>query len=297
MSNIAPARTPVPHDRSAAALMPPRRAFTLVELLVVIGVIALLISILIPSLARAQAMARKTKCLNTLKQLGTCNQMYLGEFKDWEIPCRWGYSPSSPPAPPTPPPPIAASGPARSWANIWYLAKFFSSPNIDNGLYGIGAICPDASFAFSWGSAGEVSGYYVTLSYGMNTDQLSQSTSTATPVPASGFYGAPHYFSAWKRQQIVQPTDKIQFVDAIGSVNSGGSPPYTTRYWIPGWGEKYDPSIYPAISNIVAYRHLKGANVLYYDGHAEWRHFTELQVDPADASTTINKRQWQPKAR
>src|SRR5881409_3904803 len=102
-------------------------AFTLVELLVVIGVIALLISILLPSLARAQQMGRKTKCLNTLRQLGTCNQMYLAEYKDWEIPCRWGYSQSAPPAPPSPAPPVPASGPARSWANVWYLAKFFSS--------------------------------------------------------------------------------------------------------------------------------------------------------------------------
>jgi prepilin-type processing-associated H-X9-DG protein len=260
-------------------------------------VIALLISILLPSLAKAQQMGRKTKCLNTLRQLGTCNQMYLGEYKDWEIPCRWGYSPSSPPAPPTPPPPMAASGPARSWANVWYIAKFFSSPNLDNGLFGIGGICPDATWAFQWGTAGEKNGYYVTLSYGMNTDQLMQSTASIAPRPDNGFYGEPHYFSGWKRQQIIAPTDKIQFIDAIGSVNSGGSPPYTKRYWMTGYGELYDPSIYPAISNIVAYRHFKGANVLYYDGHAAWAHHTELEYDSTDPSTAQNRRQWQPKAR
>jgi prepilin-type processing-associated H-X9-DG protein len=223
--------------------------------------------------------------------------MYIAEFKDFVIPCRWGYSPSSPPAPPNPAPPVPASGPARSWANVWYLAKFFSSPNIDNGLFGISAICPDASFAFSWGSAGEKNGYYVTLSYGMNTEQMTQSTSTATAIPQNGFYGAPDYFTGWKRQQIVLPEEKIQFVDAIGSVNSGGSPPYTKRYWLPGWGENYDPSVYPAISNTVAYRHFKGANVLYYDGHAAWLHYTELEYDSTDPGTAQNHRQWQPKAR
>lgn len=274
-----------------------KSAFTLVELLVVIGIIALLISILLPTLSKAQAMGRKTKCLSTLKQLGTANQMYLSEFKDWYIPCRWGYSPSSPPAPPNPAPPTPASGPARSWANVWNLAKFFASPNIDNGLYGLGAICPDAAFAFSWGSASTANGYYITLSYGMNTDQLLQSTSTDVANPGSGFYGAPHYFSGWHRQQVIAPTDKIQFVDAIGSVNSGGSPPYTKRYWMPGWGELYDPTVYPAISNIVTYRHFKGANVLYYDGHAAWLHHSELEYDSTDPNTLQNHRQWQPKVR
>jgi prepilin-type processing-associated H-X9-DG protein len=131
----------------------------------------------------------------------------------------------------------------------------------------------------------------------MNTDQLSQSTSSATPSAINGFYGAPDYYSGWKRQQIVEPTDKIQFVDAIGSVNSGGSPPYTKRYYIQGYGELYDPTVYPAISNTVCYRHLSGANVLFYDGHASWLHHTELEYDPMDANTTRNHRQWQPKVK
>ena len=45
------------------------------------------------------------------------------------------------------------------------------------------------------------------------------------------------------------------------------------------------------------YRHLKGANVLFYDGHATWLHHTQLEYDPADPSTAQNRRQWQPKAK
>ena len=274
-----------------------RHGFTLVELLVVIGIIALLMSIILPAMSRAQQMGRKTKCLNTLRQLGMCNQMYLTEFRDCHIPARWGYSPNNPPAPPNPPPPVPASGPARSWPNIWYIAKFFAANNLDNGLYPIAGICPDATYSFIYGSANERNGYYISLSYGMNTDQLTQSTGLETARTDNGFYGAPHYFSGWKRKQIITPTDKIQFIDAIGSVNSGGNPPYTKRYFLPDYGERYDATVYPAISSIVAYRHLKGANVLYYDGHAAWLHHTQLEYDPADSNTLPNRRQWQPKVK
>jgi prepilin-type N-terminal cleavage/methylation domain-containing protein/prepilin-type processing-associated H-X9-DG protein len=60
-----------------------RRGFTLVELLVVIGVIALLLSLLLPALSKAKEAANAVACAANMRSIGQAMQMYAQEHKDY----------------------------------------------------------------------------------------------------------------------------------------------------------------------------------------------------------------------
>jgi prepilin-type N-terminal cleavage/methylation domain-containing protein len=69
-------------NRACKAKAPSRPAFTLIEILVVISVIALLISILVPTLQQARHLAMRIVCLSNLRQIGVGMHLYADNNRD-----------------------------------------------------------------------------------------------------------------------------------------------------------------------------------------------------------------------
>ena len=100
--------------RSARALIP---AFTLVELLVVIGIIAVLIAILLPALNSARRQASMVQCQSNMKQVAMALMMYIDANKGKH--------------PPAAVPGTAVSGYPNGfwWANELVRGKYINAPN------------------------------------------------------------------------------------------------------------------------------------------------------------------------
>ena len=111
--------------------------FTLVELLVVIGIIAVLVGILLPTLNQARRQARMTVCLSNLRQMGQAWQMYLSDSKGRLPASVWHTAPSN----------LPSGSPQHHdwiWRNFWFgilnQYKVASSQ----------LLCPEAQDPITW---------------------------------------------------------------------------------------------------------------------------------------------------
>ncbi|MGN6726956.1 MAG: prepilin-type N-terminal cleavage/methylation domain-containing protein [Tepidisphaeraceae bacterium] len=160
----------------------PGRGFTLVELLVVIGIIALLISILLPALSRARVQARIIQCAARLRQLTNATMMYVNEN-------RGSF------------PPLATwedSYPSGHWARPTffpaggdsYITKYLETGRIDRAPVGKLFVCPDLQ---------ETTGpAYLASS---NTYRYNGILGGQDPTQW-GTAGGAHFFSPWKAARV-----------------------------------------------------------------------------------------------
>ena len=231
------------------AVTKPRRAFTLVEMLVVIAIIAILASLLLPALAVSKKKGQQTKCLSNLHQLGLSMMMYIddnqGAFAgiasvhlgfnaaDWIY---WRTNTAI--YPPIEKSPIVADTGSAS-------AALFRCPLDQISGARFTAPTADGPYLYSYSLTGYGTGGYAGF------------TNTTANLGMSTIFTARSKF-IFKQTAVNNPTLKIMFAEEPGGPwdSPTGGVGINDGRWMPG----QDP-----LTN----RHQGNANVTFADGHAE----------------------------
>ncbi|HEV7299984.1 MAG TPA: prepilin-type N-terminal cleavage/methylation domain-containing protein [Tepidisphaeraceae bacterium] len=266
-----------------------RSAFTLVELLVVIGIIALLISILLPSLNKARQQANLVDCSARLRQMGQAIHLYASQHK--------GY------LPPTN---------AHSDSFVAGSAAVKISDQLGTKNSGFNNFSPvmkdlDVDVPTSWWPKGRVD-YSFNEGLFVNTEM--EDTWLPGPTPKPKFRARP-MSRVRNSQEVAAAWDALGFSgwDYVADMNTsegiwdqptgGGAIKYGTRLfdsspssYYPDYNRVIPQLRYPLSTSGYGYyrghpdfRHIRGsgkpgttANVLFLDGHVEGRKVGELKV-------------------
>ncbi len=253
-----------------------RRAFTLVELLVVVAIIAILASLLLPALSKAKAAAQLTKCASNLRQIGIASAMYVGDYGAY---------------PPFQEPTVSDSGFLEFWTDR--LLPYISA-NWTNEVYQ----CPGNPLKSSWNRVMLRGVFRDGVHYELNVSGVGDG-SGPTPVEGTAL-GLNHrvYIEetrGWipfgsKESQVVSPSQMIAYADAVPD-----SEP---------WGRIYQQyfQVLPTSATtqtareIMRKRHKALWNVSFADGHTDRFKTNTLfgttrnrRIDPAHEPM---RRQW-----
>jgi len=218
----------------------PKGGFTLIELLVVIAIIAILAALLLPALGRAKSRAYSAACLNNLRQLQVCWQLYANDNKDFLTPNNFVYmfTPGS-----------TDAGKLGEDSLTWCR----SIAPLDTNT-----ITAATSVLFQYNQTPEIYRCPADRSVVDGTSQLrnrSYNMSNSIQNNKSNHYR--------KYSNIKSPANLFVFIDthenAIWDSTFGvlSQTSYWSRYWL----------------DVPADRHSQGGNLSYADGHAETLHW------------------------
>lgn len=233
--------TPLHEDRRS------RPAFSLIELLVVISVIALLTSLLLPTLGQARTQAKGVVCSAHLAQLGHAFHMYAAEYRGRAMPLAYTD------------PDIIGSRPAVYWwgtndAGHVDHTQGFVWPYLPSDLRPEGLFeCPNQP----WGSyKPQGAAEQITSTYGYNGYYLCPPHAAWPDIVHQPWKDVDQLY--WPEQLFTFADTLLDFGDALPQNSAHLDPP---KIWSGGWTRNYSPT--------TAFRHRGRANVLAADGHVE----------------------------
>jgi prepilin-type N-terminal cleavage/methylation domain-containing protein/prepilin-type processing-associated H-X9-DG protein len=230
-----------------------KRAFSLVELLVTIAIIALLLSILLPSLSTARESARTAYCLNNLRQMIIAANVYTQNYND-SYPLAYWYA--------------TINGTPHQFSWDFTTKSTGALKKIEPGLLWMGMTeekiqqCP--SFKGKSNSM-----YDPYTGYNYNTSFVGHGFGEDIKAPA-------------KNSEIQNPTQCVIFGD--GEFSSGANKYMRAPLTNPG-----DSNCYMRYAGTQGFRHASKTNAAFADGHAASLITRYTQIDPSEHENYIGE--------